>query len=183
MKNNVLARTILTAHRYLERICDAIDRLVEANAVNSFYVTGTTFMENSIMVVADKLIELGERKKTLINLKVLIESALERLDEGSCSLLMEKYMEHGTAKEFAKSHDVSLRTYFRKLTGAESALMEKIAFLGYDERKLMEMLKGEKWILDIYERLEDNGSKDIEISSSFIKKIASSKSEKAEECV
>lgn len=183
MKNNVWAKTILTAHRYLERICDAIDRMVEANAMNSFYVTGTTFMESSVMVVANKLIELGERKKTLINLKVLVEEALASCGEESSDLLIEKYMEQGKAKEIAEKHNYTMRTYFRRLAAAEGQLMEKVALLGYNERRLQEMLKGEKWILDIYCQLSESEGGEVKLSPHIIKKIASSKNEKAEECV
>ena len=71
MQKNIWAKTILTSYRFLEKVSDAIDRLVETRALNSFYMGGNNFSQNNVFVVSESLINLTERKKKLINLSLL----------------------------------------------------------------------------------------------------------------
>lgn len=170
MKNNIWAKTILTAYKYLERICDAIDNMVESNAVNSFYTSGLTFNENSVTQVADRIIALSERKVTLINLKVLIEEAFLVCGQTGREILIEKYIDGDKAKDIAERRNLSMRTYFRRLDQSESKFLEGLAAKGYDEKSLIKMLKGEKWINNIYERFCDD-EKEVLLNGKDIKKL------------
>jgi len=169
MKNTVWAKTILTAYNHLERICDAIDKVVETKAVNSFYVTGANFMTNNISSVASKIIDLTERKITLINLKVLTLDALSACGEINAELLIEKYIDGEKNKAIAEKYNLSTRTYFRRLAGAEGEFLEKVSKLGYKERNLFDMLKNESWLMNIYENINNNSE---ELSNSQIDKLA-----------
>ena len=152
MKDNVWAKTILTVYRYLERICDSIDKMVENKALASFYVCSNNFANNNILNVADKLIALSERKKTLINLKVLTCDALKNCDSLNAQLLIEKYFEGDKSCDIAKRHNIPERSYFRKLTYAEHDFLVQVAKLGYSENKLNSFLVKEKWITEVYSR-------------------------------
>ena len=77
MKKYVWAKTLLSVYPYLEVVADDIDRQVDIIAKNSFYVTGVNFVTNSTSMVADNIIELSQRKVSLINIKVLIERLLK----------------------------------------------------------------------------------------------------------
>lgn len=153
MKNYFWAKTILTTYRYLERICNAIDNLVETNAIGSFYVSGTTYLKNGVEAVANKIIELSQRKITLINLKILTDNALNNMEQDSSRLLIEKYFDGFSAKYLAEERGLPMRTYFRHLERAEIKFLDEFERLGYKERDIQDMLQDEKWIMEIYRRL------------------------------
>lgn len=159
MNDNVWSKTILSVYPYLERICGAIDKMVETKAMASFYVTSQSFASSSILNVADKLIELGERKKTLINLKVLVDKALKKSEPLYAQLLIEKYIDRDNPNDIAERHSLPMRSYFRKLSSAESNFTWQMSRLGYSEQKLDEMLKNEKWIGQVYSRNLEKESK------------------------
>ena len=71
MNTNIWAKTILSSYRYLERIAGAIDKMVESSGINSRDMSGVAFSNNNILSLAEKMIDLSERKVKLINLKVL----------------------------------------------------------------------------------------------------------------
>ena len=66
MKNNTWAKTLLYTYKYLERVAQAIDDLVEEHALYSFYYS--SIENNDAERVSKKIISLIERKKRLINI-------------------------------------------------------------------------------------------------------------------
>ena len=170
MKENVWAKTILSVYRYLERICGSIDKMVESRAMASFYVCSVNFANSNIINVADKIIALTERKKTLINLKILANNALEKCKPISAEILIEKYIDGDKSNDIAERHNLPMRSYFRKLSNAETEFGENLASLGYNEKKLNSFLPGEKWICDVYARLSDE-SKENKVKQSPINNL------------
>ena len=101
MKLNLCAKTVLLVYRYLDRIADAIDRLVERRALNSFYMSGIGCKDNNISNVAQYIIDLSQRKVKLINIKILTEMALDNCPILYSQILIEKYMDNDKACEIA----------------------------------------------------------------------------------
>lgn len=172
MKFNVCAKTILMVQRYLERICDAIDRLVERKALNSFYVGLHGNNDNGILSVADYIINLSERKIKLINLKLLTDLALENCPILSAQILIERYMDNEKSADIAKRHNLAERTYFRRLTVALEDFSNILAKLGFSEAKLLDYISTEKWIMEVYNRIFNARSDDkIEIDPNKLSKL------------
>ena len=152
MKTNIWGKTILTIYKYLDRVSASIDKLVKQNAFNSFYFVGANQSQNGVMEVADRILELTERKKKLINLRVLADKALLECDRGSAQILIERYMDGDNSQEIADRHNLNIRTYFRHLFAAEEKFCKNMASFGFDGVKLKNYLAGEKWIMEIYEK-------------------------------
>lgn len=152
MKKNLWAKTILYVYKYLENIADAIDRMIDRQALNSFYYSSSNQTDNGVLAVSERIIELGERKKKLINIKVLADRALETCEIENAQILIEKYIDGGKSDEIALRHEMPIRTYFRRLVQAEEEFLFQLATYGYTENKITEYLKGEKWINEVYNR-------------------------------
>lgn len=153
MKFNVCAKTVLMVQRYLERICDAIDRLVERKALNSFYVGMQGGNDNSISSVADYIINLSERKIKLINLKILTDLVLENCPILSAQILIERYIDNEKSANIAKRHNLAERTYFRRLSEALENFSSTLAKFGFNEKKLLDYISTEKWIMEVYNKI------------------------------
>lgn len=147
MKSNLWAKTFLTIYKYLDRIADAIDKLVERQALNSYY---SGFRNDGVLDIADKLLELSERKVRLINVKVLTEQTLEKLERESAQLLIEKYIDNDRGEDIALRHGFPQRTYYRRQNEAENAFTAYMALQGFNEKKLNEYLAKENWIMEVY---------------------------------
>ncbi len=149
MKNNVWAKTILYVYKKLDNMAESYDRIIEKQALHSFYYFSGN-KNNSVMEVSKRIIDLSERKVKLINIKVLTEQALNNCDEKFAQILVERYIDNDKGEEIATRHNLSIRTYFRRLIQAEEKFMNYFAMKGFNENKLNEYLKDEKWIKDIY---------------------------------
>ena len=65
-------------------------------------------------------------------------------------LLILKYIENQKSEQIAQIMNCTLRTYFRKSALAHESFYKNLCVLGYDEQKLKQMLKGEAWIMSVY---------------------------------
>lgn len=162
MKSNLWAKTILSVYRYLERISGAIDKMIERQALNSYYYFSGSSIDNGVLSVSKRIIELSERKVRLINLKVLTEKALKGCDKILGQILIEKYIEGESSDNIAESLNLSPRTYFRRLTQAEEQFLNNLTLQGFNSKKLNSYLAEEKWILDVYKNFSRNNVENFE---------------------
>lgn len=173
MENHIWAKTILTSYRYLERLADAIDSMIENRGLNSRVVNESNYALNNIYYLADKLIELGERKIKLINLKVLTEDCLKKCGDNFAKILIAKYIDQKTNGEAAKLLNLAQRTYFRRLNDAEKKFEAVMALKGFDTNRLEKYLSSEKWIMEIKDRLDVlHSGQEFEVETRYLNKLA-----------
>ncbi len=163
MQNHIWAKTLLSSYRFLERIAGAIDKIIEKKALSSSQVSLSNIVTNNTLVLADQIIDLSERKIKLINLKILIQNALGKMDKSQARILIKKYIEKNSVDQILDSMSLSRRTYFRKVSEAESAFEAVCASLGYPYNKLDVYLQSEKWILEIKNSYEKNLDSSIKL--------------------
>ena len=153
MDNNSWSKTILQVYRYLPRVTYVYDNLIKTRAYNSAHISTSNCAFNDILTVSNAILTLSERKITLINLKIITEQVLKSIDEKSARMLILKYIDNKKSTEIAERFNICLRTFFRKLNHAFDSFTKRLNRLGYTSEKLKEMLKEEKWIMEIYNKL------------------------------
>ena len=171
MRIKVWSKTLLNVYDCLFNLTNEIDKIVENFALNScnFYGFNKTFQD------IQKIIDLTDRKVTLINVKVLIENILLDLDDVSCKILTLKFVDKMPHDMVMEVLDIKRRTYFRKYNEAVSSFACKLITMGFDEEKIIKLIKNEKWILFLFnEYFEKEISKkqEPEISNSSILSLA-----------
>lgn len=164
MKENIWAKTLLGVYRHLETVSDAIDKIVLKTALNSYHFS---LDGDDVLSTSNKLIELGERKVTLINLKLLVEDILTKIGQNEADILICRYIEGMKFKDIAFEKGLGLRTVFRRLDKAETSFTKKLLNMGYNSLSLQNKLKSEKWILNYYYDIQSSKTDEVEI-----KKIA-----------
>lgn len=157
--NNNLGKTIIGVYRYLPRVATAFDRIVKTRAYNSNAISSNCIAFNDITNVANTIINLSQRKITLINLKIITEKALKNIKPQYSKLLILRYVDGKKANEIANILGICLRTFFRQINLAVESFSKALSRLGYGEEKLLEMLEEEKWILSVYEKYQSEETK------------------------
>ncbi len=173
MKNCLWTKTLLTVYRYLERIAGAIDKIILQSGLNSGFVSGQNYYSNNVYAISQKIIDLSERKVTLINLKVLIEDVLKDIDENDAQILIEKFFDGVKTKDLVNAHGVSMRTMFRRIDGALKSFSSCLAMKGYSDATLSNMLNNEGWIKNVFMRFSDKNDEDLVLSNIFLEKAVS----------
>lgn len=173
MKNELCwTKTILTVYRYLERICGAIDKIVMQSALGSSNIVGQNYFYNNTLTVSQKIIDLSERKVTLINLKILIEDTLAEINSQDAQLLIVKYLDGKDNSQILETLDMSKRSFFRKLPLAEMSFKRKLTSKGYNDIKLKNMLGKEAWINNVYNTIAEKDEGFV-MSNSYLSKAVS----------
>ena len=174
MKDNIVwGKTLLSVYRYLERIAGAIDKIIMQSALGSANIVGQNYFYNNVYSITQKIIDLSERKVTIINLKLLIEEALASMDSKDALILIEKYIDGIKSKDIMQKHDISMRTVFRKIDSAIKGFVSALQKKGYTSAKLEKMLENEGWINNVYKRIADKNEDDFTLSSCYLSKAVS----------
>ena len=144
MQLKIWCKTFLNIYRSLEKITVAIDKIVLTTGLN---------MSADVYFTANKIIELTNRKITLINLKLLIEKQLSELPSSYAKLLILKYVDRVRGEDIASVFNISSRTYFRRHNAALKSFELCLKRNGKDHNTLLAICKKEAWIMDLYNRL------------------------------
>lgn len=150
------AKTLLDINCYLDAICSAIDKNVERCSVNSAH----SQMDTSYF--ADKIINFMQRKKFMINIRILINSVFRNLPKQSAKILTIKYIDKMKTETACKLLEMPYRTYFRKVEKAIEDFAFELKKKGYDELKLYQMFKDELWILEVFDNYAKKNIKSVE---------------------
>lgn len=155
---NNWSKTLLSTYSYLETIVGVIDKTVLNYGINSSMSTDTEF-------VANKIISLTERKKFLINLKILTDNILKRIDNDIARILVLKFVDKVKAETASQILGISIRTFFRKINIGISQFSRQLLLFGYTPEKLLQLFKNEEWVTEIYMTYSKKSTKDIDIDS------------------
>jgi len=145
MENCELERTLLNTYKYFEPMADKIDALIEKEGTASFYTSSQSVIQNSCEKVAERMIDLMEHKKNIINLKILTEKALKNLSDYDYTFLTQRFFENIRVEDIAQMLGINCRTAFRRLDSALDNFKTNLHRL-VREDKLQMMANFEPWI-------------------------------------
>lgn len=164
MKNNQLiwAKTILTAYKHLGTLSDAIDKLIESTAKNSFFSSGIWSKSNSISEVSKKIIHLTDKKVDYINLKVITEKIIGYLNKNHAKILILRYLKNLDIETISKVMNMTERSFFRKMEKAQSEFTNTMTKLGYTAEKMEVNYLKDMFIESIYSGLKNTDKCEVE---------------------
>lgn len=146
----IIARTLLISYKYLEQLCNTIDRMVEKQATSSYYNFGSFVQNSDILNVSKNLYKLMNKKIDYINIKVIVDKALKEMPKRKAKYLILRYIQNMSLAEIANLFSISERTLFRRLNAILDDFCEKLENLGYTGEKLELMFMEDYFINSIF---------------------------------
>lgn len=146
MKLRIWSKTLLNIYGCLFRLTKEIDKIVLNFGLTSGFYNGFCKTYKDI----EKIIELTDRKITLINIKVLIENCLVNLDDTSCKILSLKFVDKVSNETIINALNIKRRTFFRKYIQAINGFANQLLINGYDSNAILHLIGDETWINDVY---------------------------------
>ena len=135
-KQVLWARALLACYKYLEPMCNIIDKQINRVAQRSFYMSTLWAEINSIENVSSSIIDLSQEKISYINLKVLTENVLNLLKKDYAKVLILKYVHKLKVTDICKVLCINERTFYRKSEQAILEFAKKMTKLGYNYEML-----------------------------------------------
>ncbi|MBP3581645.1 MAG: DUF1492 domain-containing protein [Clostridia bacterium] len=180
MEDKVWSKTLLSSYSCLEPLSNAVDGMVLSSGLHSAYGFNTT------MKSACAILNLISRKKLLINIKVLVERVLDKLQVDYARLLVLKYFDKAKVNDILTIMGLSRRTYFRKINSAIESFSIGLQKEGFSSNIIKNMVKDEMWINELYSVVkakENSRSKeDFEFSDIKLMNMAYSSFKKISTC-
>ncbi len=142
------SEALVKIYRLLRKKCEAIDKFIQNHA---FYF-GPCTAEYGSLDVCNNIIELMTRKNQLINLKIIIDQAINTLSEKDKKILFIKMNYNLHMSEICGVLELKERTAFRRIEKSFEHLADALNASKYC-MKLIKIMKSEDWIQDIKEEV------------------------------
>lgn len=138
------AEALIKAYGLIKKKCDAIDKFINNHAL----YFGSSGAEYGSLDVFNNIIDLMARKNQLINLKIILDTALSRLSDKDKKILFIKINYNIQICEICGILELKERTAFRRIEKAFENLANVINNSKY-QQKLEEVISNETWIQDM----------------------------------
>ena len=147
MKKLVWAKTLFESYKYINRLIKSIDRFVFEKSVHSynFSVSEPTTLEKM-----EAVIDLIQRKKRLLTIKMLVEESIKNIDREDAKILVMFYFDKIDVCRLLEKTGLNKRTLYRHMNKSLLECMDKIKDLGYGVLDLDLLLDNEGWIVGVY---------------------------------
>ena len=154
-KMRIWTFTILTAYRNIERVVRSIDKCISTCAKASMSYDGDT------LELMEGMLELIKRKERLINLKVLVDEILDKLDPKEKKILTLRFVDKVKFEDLSKELGCCARTAFRCYDHAMWSFDRLCEKSGYDPIWLSKRYANDTFVSKIL---------DLVIEKSFLSK-------------
>ena len=141
---------LINVYRMLDKKCRAIDRFINNHA----YYFGPCTEEFGALDVCNNIIDLMTRKNQLINLKLIMDSAIDRLEDNDKKVIYLKTRYSLSTIDLCDVLEVKERTVFRRVEHAIVSLTSLLNKSKYID-KLEGIIDDEFWISSIRDELKD----------------------------
>lgn len=149
---------------------NTIDKAVLDLGKNSNSVTSQK--QHSTYYQASKMIELMERKRKMVNLKVAVEDALSKVDKTSKKILTLVFHDGVKSEYISQLLGLSIRTFFRRKAQALNDFAIILEALGYDNEFFETEYFNEKWFMAVYEdSVSKNTETEEELDKHLVKRV------------
>lgn len=145
MKNHLWTRAIFEGYQYLKKIIRILDKQVISMSVHSYqgYQTGA----DATLQLMQEILELIERKKSLLRLKKIIEEVLRSIPRASAVILVRRHIDGLTLKDVANEQNLSYGVMRRLYKQAIQQAYIRFCALGLSVSQMEQEYGREKWLI------------------------------------
>ena len=150
--NKNWSNTALVAYSLLPKIVKELDSGVKTR-VNSTFQSKHLKIGVSTEQLIGEILELTEEKRKVVNLRYIVDLALDRLTSEDREILEARIINKKTFQKISEDNGIALRTVFRRLANAEVAFAHALSRAGYSEEWFENEYGDDKFIAPIHERV------------------------------
>ena len=114
-KTKFWIKTLFASYSTLPEIIKTVDRIIELQASSTAFVNDIYNVQKSAFDQMEKVINLGERKKNLVNIYIMVGELYKSLDNESVEIIEKKYLYNYSTEALARDLGLSSRTIYRRI--------------------------------------------------------------------
>lgn len=164
------SKSVLSVYKYLETLSKNLDKSIYNIGKNSndplVQKYQTTYFQ------ASKMLELIERKRKIINLKVAVEEALTRLPKVERRILVLTFVDGVNSELISTLLQISMRTVFRRKLKALENFAKALMTMGIDIEYFENEYNTEQWLVSVYnEYVSKSNYNDSPLEKQLVKRL------------
>lgn len=113
-KTKIWIKTLLNSYKYFPNIIKTIDKIIEMRA-STISFSSDIFNSSKSDNQIEYIIDMSERKKSLVNIYVMISKFFKILPDDMRELAEKKFFDKCTNEDLAIELGISIRTVYRKI--------------------------------------------------------------------
>ncbi len=147
MRKLILGKTLLSCYKNIPRIISSIDRLVVESSAHSYSLT---IVRDDTMQKMQAVIDLIERKKRLLGIKLAVEDGIKACNKLDAKIIVRYYLDGAHTLLIAEELGMNRRNVHRRINVAAENFVDRLNDLGYTSAKIKEIISHEEWIAGVY---------------------------------
>ena len=145
-------KTLLSSYCVFPEIIKTVDKIIELQA-STISFTNVYNSHDSTLEQMEKVIDLSERKNSLVNIYLMTKDMLSELPIESYELLEKRYCLGFSIEEISKEFEYSIRTVYRKIERVIDEIYHFCIKKNWSLRLIESQIKNEGWLFDRYRKI------------------------------
>lgn len=147
----IWVKTLLCSMKIFPEIIRTIDKIIVLQA-SSLSFASDIFNTNKTLEDAEQIIDLSERKNSILNIYLMTESATKNLPKEDYEFITKKYLEGYKNDELAEEYQISPRTVYRKTEKIIENICRECRQNNWSLELIESQTKGESWLKEKFEK-------------------------------
>lgn len=147
-------KTLLSSMKIFPEIIKTIDKIIEMQASTVTFMSDIYSSSSSTFEQAEEIIDLSERKKSILNVYLMMQTLMKNTDLEKQEYLVKKFYSKYTNEELADEYNLSIRSVYRKTEKIIEELCKKCMEKNWSLKFIESQVKDETWLNDKFKRLK-----------------------------
>lgn len=143
-------KTLISEQSTLPEIIKTVDKIIEIQASSVSFSTDIFNKNGSTINQVEKVIDLSERKKSLINIYIMIQKMLKNLSADDYDFIERKFIYNWSNDELSDYYSVSIRTVYRRIDKLIKLIYEECLKNKWTLTFIESQTKEEGWLKEKY---------------------------------
>lgn len=150
IKLKIWIKTLLVSYKIFPNIISTIDKIINLQATSLSFTTNIYNYSKSTKSQIDRVIDMSERKKSLINIYLMVTKIFENLSVENKEFAERKYIDKYTNDELAVEFDISPRTVYRRLSRINDEIYSYFKRVRWTVAFVESQVNNEEWLIEKY---------------------------------
>lgn len=159
-------KTLISSYNTIPEITKTIDKIVEIQATSLSFMSNIYNGEKNSTSQFERVIDLSERKKKLLNIYYLTKELTKSLSHSDFDFIEKKYVYNWNSEDLANEFNISLRTVYRRLDRIIDNIYQQTQKRNFSLALLESQTKGEPWLKERFVKIATDYFKNINYSES-----------------
>lgn len=154
-------KTLLSSLNALPQIMNTLDKIIELQASSVSFASNIYNSDKSTLKDIEKVIDLSDRKNTILNIYLMTKDMLKGLSENDMILIEKRYVDGWSIDEISKEFEISHRTVFRKIDKIIENIHENCLKKHWSVKFIESQIQTEGWLKEKFTKLVSDYCKNI----------------------